>query len=215
MLSLALLLLWSACSSPSIITTWKDHSLVQRNYQKILVIGIIGDSTAGLRDSIETYFVSNLKALGYNAVSSFSEFGAGELRGLEQEKTYIKLCNKGIDAVITVALLNKQKERRQAPATGVYYTGVYYYNRIWNYRAIQADSSASTGTEGSQQFFWETILFDLATLTPRYSARTKSFNPASEQLMAPKYGKMLVAHMVKTKALFKQPVAKQQPLKAF
>jgi len=164
---------------------------------------------------MEEHFVSELKTLGYNAVSSLEEFGAGGLQGLEQEETYVKLCNKGIDAVITIALLDKQKEHYYVPAKVKYYSSVYYYNRIWNYQKIQADPLSVGADSVNTQLLWETILFDLTRLTPVYSAQTKPFDPALEGAMAHTYGEMLVAGMVKSKTLFKQPVADQQPLKPF
>jgi hypothetical protein len=180
-----------------------------------MVVGIIKDSGVALRSQMEAHLVNDLKNLGYSAVSALSEFGKGGLANLEQEETYIKLCNKGIDAVITVALLDGKKEKFYVPARVKYYSNLYYYNRIWNYQIIQADLiSPKEQYEESTQYTWESILFDLQTLSPVYTAQTKSFDPASTETMAHEYGKLIVANMVKNKVLVKKSFF-EEPLKAF
>jgi hypothetical protein len=124
------------------------------------------------------------------------------LTSLEQEETYIKLCNRGIDAVITIALLDRRKEKVYVPGRVKYYSNLYYYNRIWNYNVIEADLLTAKGEyEESTQYLWETILFDLQTLSPVYTVQTKSFDPLSLNLMAHEHGKMIVARMIKNKIL--------------
>ena len=167
-----------------------------------MVVGIIKDSTAALRKDMEVHLANDLKNIGYNAVSALNEFGKGGLANLEQEETYIKLCNKGIDAVITIALLDRKKEKLYVPAKVKYSSGLYYYNRIWNYNTIQADLTSGKGVyEESTQYTWETILFDLQTFSPVYSAQTKTFDPASVKSMAHEYGQLIVANMIKQKVL--------------
>ena len=144
-----------------------------------MVVGIVKDSSPALRKFIEDSFVQDLRSIGYNAVSALQEFGAKGLTDIEQEATYLKLCNNGIDAVITVALLDKEKERYHTPSRIKYYSGPYYYNRIWSYRHMQAEAiPASHFSNLETKYLWESILFDLQTLSPVYVAQTKSFEPA-------------------------------------
>jgi hypothetical protein len=184
-----------------------------------MVVGIIRDDSTILRKKMETHFVGDLKAVGYNAVSALEEFGEGGLGGLEQEETYNKLCQRGIDAVITIALLDRKKEKIYVPAKVKYYSNVYYYNRIWNYNIIQADlnsvGSIKGGYEENTQLSWESVLFDLLTLSPVYTARTKTFDPASVETMAHEYGKMVVADLLKKKVIEKKEAIVSEPLRAF
>jgi hypothetical protein len=212
---ISIILLCSSCSSSKIISSWKTAN-GSREYKKIMVVGIIKDSGNVLRKKMEMHLVNDLKAIGYNAVSALEEFGKGGLAGLEQEETYIKLCNKGIDAVITIALLDRKKEKFYVPAKVKYYSNLYYYNRIWNYTTIQADLTSIKGEyEESTQFSWESILFDLQTLSPVYTAQTKTFDPASTETMAHEYGRMIVANMVKKKAIEKREPFVSERLKSF
>ena len=213
-----ILFLFYSCSSSKIISSWKATN-DSREYKKIIVVGIIKDSSIALRKKMETHLVNDLKATGYNAVSALQEFGEGGLAGLEQEETYIKLCNKGIDAVVTIALLDRKKEKFYVPARVKYYSNLYYYNRIWNYNTIQADLTSMSSMNGeyeeATQFSWESIFFDLQTLSPVYTVQTKTFDPASTGTMAHEYGKMIVANMVKKKVIEKREPFISEPLKTF
>lgn len=203
---LVLILAWflqllSGCSNSHIITYWKSAN-VGRQYNKIMVIGIIKDSGIALRSQMEKHLVNDLKSIGYNTVSALEEFGEGGLAGLEQEKTYIKLCDKGIDAIMTIALLDQKKEKHFVPERVRYYSSLYYYNRIWNYNSIQADlSTINVAQEETSQYLWETILFDLQTLSPVYAVQIKTYQPANLQIMAHLYGKMILESLLKSKIL--------------
>ena len=189
------------CSSSKVITTWKESGN-PRYYKKILVIGIIKDSSISLRKQMEKHLADDLKIAGYNAVPALEEFGKGGLENLEQEETYTKLCSEGIDAVITIALLDRKKEKFYVPAQVKYYSNLYYYNRIWNYNSIQADLTSSKDSyEESTQYLWETILFDLQTLSPVYTVQTKTFDPSSLREMGHEHGKLIVSKMLKDKIL--------------
>ena len=215
-LPVLVLLFLCGCSSPSIITKWKDRSLVDRDYNKILVIGILKDSLVDIRRNMENNIADQLKSLGYTVVTALDEFGPGGLLKLEQEQTYTTLCNKGIDAVITIALLDKDKQHHHLPSKVNSYSSQYYYNRIWNYRSMQENQVVAVGvTSHDTEFLWEALLFDLATLTPAYSAQTKPFNASSLQSNVADDAKMFTANMVKNKVLSLQPAKTGQPLKAF
>lgn len=214
----SIILFCSSCSNSKIISSWKATNNL-RDYKKIMVVGIIKDSSTALRKKMEMHLVNDFKSVGYDAVSALEEFGVGGLAGLEQEETYIKLCNKGIDAVITIALLDRNKEKFYVPARVKYYSNLYYYNRIWNYNTIQADLNSLASMKGdyeeTTQFSWESILFDLRTLSPVYTVQTKTFDPSSTESMAHEYGKMIVANMIKSKVIEKREPFISEPLKAF
>ena len=55
--------------------------------------------------------------------------------------------------------------------------------------------------EESTQYLWETILFDLQTLSPVYTVQTKTFDPSSLREMGHEHGKLIVSKMLKDKIL--------------
>jgi hypothetical protein len=128
-------------------------------------VGVVKNEDVSFQKEIEQYFVNNLKGLGYHAVSALNEFGPKGLSNFGEEATYLKLCNKGIDAVITIALINKEKEISGKSYNASGYPVKYYYNRIWNYKNMQ--NEFSNEYSGQDNFYWEIILFDLVTLEPQ------------------------------------------------
>lgn len=199
-------LLWFmlyGCTSSYIRTTWKAQHDSPGKYNKILVVGIIKDEDLTLRRQVEKHLTDDLKESGYNAVSALEEFDPKGLANLGQQETYIKLRNNGIDAVITIALIDKTKEKYHKPRNAYGYASTYYYNRIWNYPAIQAELVNGYYPENNE-FFWESILFDLNTLEPQYTVQTKSFKAGTAENIGHEYGKQIISKMIKEKIIKKQ-----------
>jgi len=167
------------CTSTHVTTIWKAQHFFPMKYNNILVVGIIKNENDSLRRELEKNFVVDLEGLGYHAVSAVHEFGPKGLADLRGEETYIRLCNRGIDAVITIALIDKRKEMTSKSHKATGYPGKYYYDRIWGYKNIQ--SEFANGYPQSGDYFWETILFDLASLEPQSTIQTRSFNAADAE----------------------------------
>ena len=201
------------CTSSHIITTWKAQHFSPVKYNNILVVGVIKSKNDSLRTEIEKHFVNDLEDLGYHAVSALDEFGPKGLANQGQEETYIKLCKKGIDAIITIALIDKGKETsgKSHKATG--YPAKYYYKRIWNYKNIQAEFT--DGYPEKVDYFWETILFDLAALEPQSTIQTRSFNAAATGSMSNELLKQVIQKMRKEKIFKRQETRITKDPKAF
>ena len=174
-----------------------------------MTVGVIKDDNDSIRISIEKNIAADLKGLGYNAVSALEEFGHGRLAKLDQQETYLKLCNEGIDAIIIVALIDKTKEKQFRTHRSYAYTNAYYYNRIWNYKNIQADLVDSSRNM-KPDYFWEAILFNLSTLEVGCTIQSSSFS-SPENEIASQFDKQIVRKMVKEKVLKKQNIEKLKP----
>ena len=198
-LLLAFLCLLCGCFGSSAINTWKNKTVRPRTYNKILVVGITRQSDIEVARRVEDHFVQVLNDIGYHAVSSIKEFGPKGLANMEQAATYKILGEKGIDAVITMALL-EQKTRQYVPAKVKYYSSLYYYNRIFSYKTLLADSTKADAAHfSSSPYFWESIFFDIVTLSPVYTAQTKPFNRTTSEAQTEEFGKMIIANMIKNK----------------
>jgi hypothetical protein len=201
------------CTSTHVITIWKAQHFSPVNYKNILVVGIIKNENDSLRQEIEKHFVIELEGLGYHAVSALHEFGPKGLANLGEEETYIKLCNKGIDVVITIALIDKRKEIKSKSHKATGYPGKYYYDRIWNYKNIQAEFA--NGYSANVDCFWETILFDLAALEPQCTIQTRLFNASAAESKSNELLKQVIQKMLKEKILKKQQNRITRQLKPF
>jgi hypothetical protein len=193
--------LFFGCSSSHILITSNKYHF-PRNHSKIMAVGVIKVDNDSTRLHIERNLSLGLTGLGYNAVSAFEEFGPGGLAKLGKEETYLKLCNQGIDAVIIVTLIDKSKENQFRTRKHYTYPDNYYYDRIWNYKNIQADlSNNSSGKQST--YFWEAILFNLRTLEAECTIQSRSFTSIAYS-KADEFEKLLIKTMLKEKILQRQ-----------
>lgn len=200
--------LLTSCSSPYILITSNKYHFPLA-HSRIMTVGVIKDDNDSIRIRIEKNITADLNAIGYNAVSALEEFGPKGLANLDQQETYLKLCNKGIDAVIIVALIDKTKERQFKTQRSYAYPDTYYFNRIWNYKNIQADLGDKDFTVKSD-YFWEAILFNLSTLEAECTIQSSSFS-LSESEVAGRFEKQIVKKMIKEKILKKQNIKRLKP----
>ncbi|MBK5272982.1 MAG: hypothetical protein JJE22_18430, partial [Bacteroidia bacterium] len=64
-----------SCSSSQITSSWKASSATPKKFNKVLVVGLIGENDKSLREKMEQHLVGDLLEAGYDAVSSFKEYG--------------------------------------------------------------------------------------------------------------------------------------------
>ena len=174
-----------------------------------MTVGVIKDDNDSIRICVEKSITEDLKAIGYDAVSGLEEFGPKGLANLDHEETYLKLCNRGIDAVIIVALIDKTKEKQFRTRRSYAYSDTYYYHRIWNYKNIQADLVDKNSTEKGD-CFWEAILFNLSTLEAECTIQSASFS-LPENKIAGQFAKQIVKKMIKENILRNQNVKSLKP----
>ena len=211
-LSLIISFILISCSTSRITSTWKAENVQPKKYNKILVLGLIRESDRSIREKMEQHLLGNLKELGYNAICACEEFGPKAFEDMTEKEAISKLNNSGIDAVLTVVLLDKTKERYYVPGR-VYYSPYYvYHNRFWGYYTTMYDRIYSRGYyEVNTRYFWESNFYDMDSKQLLYSAQTQSFDPSSSEALAHEYGKLMVNNIVKNKILLPQ----SPTLKAF
>jgi hypothetical protein len=115
--------------------------------------------------------------------------------------------------VLTIVLLDKQKERTYV--AGYLYHSPYesYYSRFWGYHGamyhrIYEPEYYVTDTK----YFWESNFFDMSTQKLIYSVQTQSFDPGSSESLGHEYGKMIIKNMITNKIVNK---ISEIPSKAF
>ncbi len=201
-LAVLLIFLLSGCTSTKITSSWKAQNLEAKQYKKILVLGLIRDTDRSLQEKMEAHLVGDLKDKGYNAVGSLSEYGPKAFSDMKEKDAIDKLKESSVDAVITIVLLDKEKERNYVPGRLYYSPYGVYYNRFWgyygtlNYR-IYEEGYYVTDTK----YFWESNVYDMSTQSLIYSVQTKSFVPANSESLGHEYGKLIINDMVKNNIL--------------
>lgn len=198
----ALLLIVASCTTSKITTSWKAENIVPQTYNRILVLGLIREADRTLQENMENHLVDDLKELGYNAVSSLHEYGPKAFDKMDENTAINKLKDSGVDAVLTIVLLDKQKERKYVPGNMFYSPYGFYYSRFWGYRTtlyhrIYEPDYYVTDTK----YFWESNLYNMSTQQLVYSVQTQSFDPANSESLGHEYGQMIVKNMVKQNVL--------------
>lgn len=197
-----LCLTFLSCNSVRITSAWKLENSDFKKYKKILVLGLIHETDRSIQQNMETHLVDELKELGYQAISSLSEYGPKAFDKQTEEAALIKLKNSGVDAVITIVLLDKKKEKKYIPST-IYYTPFGYpYSNFWGYRSILYERIYEPGYYVTEsKFFWESNFFDMEKQKLVYSVQTQSFDKKDTEVLGHEYGKTIVKKMLQQNVL--------------
>ena len=117
---------------------------------------------------------------------------------MQESEAINKIKGQGFDAVLTVVLLDKEKEKHYIPGRITYTPYSMYYRRFWGYYSTVYDRVYEPGyyTENTN-YFWESNLYDLSDKSLIYSAQTKSFNPMDLESLADEYGKIISSDLFK------------------
>ena len=197
-----LIIICTGCSSSKITSYWKDTNVVRKEYKKIMVLGLIRESDRSLQQNMENHLVGDLQIIGYNAISALQYYGPKSFEKIEEQAAIEKIKNTGVDAVITIVLLDKKKERKYIPGNIYYSPYSYYYNHFWGYRSTLYNRIHEPGYYVTDtKYFWESNLYDMDTQKLVYSVQTQSFEPSNSETMGHEYGQMMVKHMIKNNLL--------------
>jgi len=201
---LASLLFFYSCNSTKITSSWKAPSYTTQNFKQFIVWAIVNEKDTELKLKMERHMVDDLKDAGYNAIAANEVYGIKNYTK-EQESAVIDLFKKsGVDALITVVLLDKRKETNFYPPSVEYmpvpesdfnYGGRYILS---TYKKVYTPGYYINDTK----YFWEGNLYDMTAEKLVYSVKTKSFNPASTEKLAHENGEMILNNMIKNKILF-------------
>lgn len=204
-IALAVLFVFSSCTSSRITSSWKSPDTQEKKYKKILVLGLLLDKDRVSKEKMEAHIVGDLNALGYDAVCSCEEYNPKAFENMKEAEALQKLSGGNIDAVLTVVLLDKTKERYYVPGRVNYTPYNIYQRHWWGYYSTMYGRIYEPGyyTENTK-YFWESNLYDLSTKQLLYSAQTESFDPSSAESLAHEYGKLIINDMVKNKVLSNQ-----------
>jgi hypothetical protein len=183
------------CSSSRLISSWRSDKPYQ-GASRVLVLGLTGDLDREFCVKMEQHLVNDLNAAGYNASTAYDQFGPQAFKKMDEKTALSHIQGRGFDAVITIVLLNQEKETYYVPRRirttdrsidpfWDYYT--YYYERV-----LQQGYYAT-----STKYFWESNYYDLVTNTLVYTSQTQSFDPLSAASLGHEYGKIISKDMLK------------------
>ncbi|MEI9908209.1 MAG: hypothetical protein WDO71_00150 [Bacteroidota bacterium] len=203
-----------ACSSTRITSSWKADNLQLKQYKKVLVLGLINDPDRTIRENMEEQLVSDLEELGYDAVCSCDEFGHKAFEKMNEKEALAKLSNSSVDAVLTIVLLDKEKEKYYVPGRVNYSPYSIQQNRFWGYYNTMYGRVYSPGYyQTDTRYFWESNFYDLTHGQELlYSVQSQSFEPGTTKTLGHEYGQLIVKDMLKSNVLVNQKEVKLKPM---
>ncbi len=206
---LLVLLTGLACGPSSRITSsWTASGISNNGYRKIIVLALLREPDRGLREKMEQHLVGDLRNIGYDAICSCDEYNPKAFENMNEEQSIAKLRGSGVDAVVTIVLLDKTKEKMYVPGRVIYSPYYQYHNHFWSYsRSMYNRINVQGYYEENTRYFWESNFYDLSQNNLLYSAQSQSFDPPNAETMGHEYGMMITRDMVK-KGLLKETAAR-------
>ncbi|MFM8349086.1 MAG: hypothetical protein ACKOAR_13680 [Bacteroidota bacterium] len=195
---LLLLLLLTSCTSTRITSRWRPPELRHPPFRKILVLGMVNSKDWSVQQLMERHLVEDLKDRGYEAASSFSEYGPRAFEGLTEQEAVGRINESRFDAVLTIVLLYKEKEKNYNQGYFYFSPFMYYYGNFWGYRMMMTNRIYEPGYwTTTTRYFWESNLFDIPGGKLIYSIQTQSFDPSSTESMAHAYGELIADELLR------------------
>ena len=194
-----------SCEPSKITQSWAAKDAVPRKYKKILVMGLLTDNDNDLQTKIENHLSDDLREMGYLAIAANKVFPPGTFVKGDTARAVAALEGKGFDAIFTVVLLDKKKEKYYVPGKITDYSNYGKYSRFNRYYNMVTDRIYTPGYFGEEtKYIWENNFYDLASHQMIYSARSRSFDFTSKTTLAHTYGQLMAKSLVEKNILIKQ-----------
>ena len=193
-----------SCQPTKITQTWTAKNVKPKLYNKVLVLGVLTDNDIELQTLMENHIADDLKELGYRAVAANKIFPSGTFVKGDTTGAVKAMEGKGFDAILTVILVDKDKERFYVPGKIVDYSNLNSYSRFDIYYNTVAERIYAPSYFGEEtKYVWENNFYDLTTRQIIYSARSRSFDFTSKNTLAHTYGQLMVSSLIDKKILLK------------
>lgn len=183
------MLFLSSCSSVSVIGSWSDPEARAIQSDKVMVIGIT--PKINVRQNVENQMTDKLTENGVNVTGSLTVFPP-TLKDADAVEKW--LVADGYQMVITLGLLDSEKETRYVPGT-VYAPGPYYGFRGY-YGGVYGAVYSPGYYETSQVFYIECNAYTLPEGKLVYSSQSKTVNPSSVEKTSYDLASAIVRDMV-------------------
>jgi len=198
-------LIFAGCSSGIKMTSsWNDKTEKGSHIKKILVIGLFGEKSRNLRQDMEQHMADNLKKLGYNAITSYQEYGPKAFVNIPEDRAMAIIDSNyanTYDGVIIVSIVDKNSQKRYVPG---YYSPYPYYGYGWGYSPFYSPFY-SPYTRGyyktDTHYSFEANFYDLSNKKILYSGQSDVYNPSSPGSLAIDYSRIILKDMRKKNIL--------------
>jgi hypothetical protein len=195
-----------SCQPSKITQTWTAKDATPIKYTKILVLGILTDNDNELQIKIENHLADDLRKMGYLAIAANKIFPAGTFVKGDTTRAVAAIEGKGFDAILTILLLDKKKERNFVPGRLYGNNTFERTERFDNYYNAMAERIYTPGYYVEEtKYVWENNFYNINSRQLIYSARSSSFDVTSKTTLAHTYG-LLMAKSLTEKKILQAPV---------
>ncbi len=207
---ISVLMFLAACSTTSMVVSWNQKDAPPREYKKIGIV-VITPNTSN-RATVEDALSSEFRSKGIRADATFNTFPfAGQMGQMSQygidtatlqKKIRERVTANNFDAIMTVALLDKQKSEEYVEGTSISIAAPVYGYPYYGYYSYAYSTVYSSGYyTTTTSYFLESNLYDVASGNLIWAAQTKTTDPSSIELEAPNYARMVVQDILTKKVL--------------
>jgi hypothetical protein len=198
-----ILSIWiTACSTTTRITgSWKDPAIEAGTGENKSVMVIALSRNIEVRTKLENALAAKAAELNIEAVKSSDIFTPDFFHSIPpRDGLFSKIRDTGVDAILTVSLIDQESETRHVRGTTRYapmpmyswYGGFYSYINYWHPIMYEPGYYVTDKT-----YFLETNLYNAATDRLIWSAQSETVNPGSIDAFAQEYPEILLERMVK------------------
>ena len=184
----------NSCTTKDIVRDWNSGEEHKRNVESIMIMGLVNQ--VSLRSDIEYEMVESAHKVGLKATNSMRMFPPELGKPFDDtERIKVRMQERGIDAILTVAIIDIKAERYVGPEKT--YVPLAYYDRFTNYYYRTEAVVYKPGYFTLQtRYFLETNLYEVKGGKLIWSGRSYVFDPQDVEKFVPKYAKKLFKEML-------------------
>ncbi len=200
-ISILVIFYFAGCKPATEITgSWKNTNtnIAGNDIHTILVTAMT--DRVNVRQTIENDLSSALEKKGYATIKSIDVIPPTFTDGKkpDREKLLSKISGTGADAILTVALIDKETETRHVPGNAAYapLPRFSYYGTFWGYYNTWVPTLYSPGYyEEDKVYFIETNLYDAESEELLWSAQSETYNPSTLASFAEDFSEVVVGKL--------------------
>lgn len=199
--TLILFLLISACGTATRITgSWKDPDVNTATTANKSVLITALTRNMEVRTKVEDALAAKAAEMNIEAVKSSDVFSPDFFQEIPSRDNLLSQIRKtGVDAILTVSLIDTKSETRYVPGSSRYapfpaynwYGGFYSYLNYWHPIMYEPGYYVTDKT-----YFLETNLYSTETDRLIWSAQSETVNPSSLDAFVDEYPNVLLERMI-------------------
>jgi hypothetical protein len=190
-------LMYNCTTSSTMITGSWEKPGVEKQYDDILVSALT--STISSRSAIEQEIAQQLRNRGINASQSLDVLPPRFIEDQdERRKISGAIRSNGMDAILTVSLIEKDTDTRYVPGSRTYapYPTYGFYGNFWGYYNYWYPRFDSPGYYTEKDvYYMETNLYDAETEDLIWSAQSETYNPVNLETFSENFAEEIVEEL--------------------